>query len=93
MPHHTNKEEVGAGEEEEEEVGEGAAVEQEGGETEARDAGENGSNNENGGDGGRARKDQLLPLQFQTYKEAVKKYYVHLTDNSMVGPFTHTHTP
>lgn len=66
----------------------GAVEEQKGGETEAPDAaseGGNGNSNENGRDGGRARKDKFPPLRFQTYKEAAKKYYLHHTDNNMVG--------
>ncbi|XP_071323756.1 general transcription factor 3C polypeptide 2 isoform X2 [Trachinotus anak] len=55
----------------------GAAEEQAGGETEERDTGSN------GGDKTRARNNKYPPLQFQTYKEAVKKYCLHYTDNNM----------
>lgn len=64
------------------------AEEAEGGETEQSEAapeGVNGNNNESRRDGGRARKGQFAPLRFQTYKDAVKKYYIQLTDNNMVG--------
>ncbi|XP_044024943.1 general transcription factor 3C polypeptide 2 [Siniperca chuatsi] len=85
VPHDATKEEnqeMGGVEEE------GDAVEeQEGGDTEGPDAGSEGGNendNENTRDGGRRRKDKTPPLQFQTYKEAVKKYCLHLTDNNML---------
>ncbi|XP_051265270.1 general transcription factor 3C polypeptide 2 [Dicentrarchus labrax] len=69
--------EMGGGEEKE-----GDAVkEQEEGETEGLDAeSEEGNENENGR---RGKKDKSPPLRFQTYKEAVKKYYLHHTDNDM----------
>lgn len=69
----------------EEEEG-GAVEEQEGGETEASDAPpEGGNGNQTGSHGGRTRKDPFRPLRFQTYKEAASKYYLHHTDNNMVG--------
>ncbi|XP_067428686.1 general transcription factor 3C polypeptide 2 [Thunnus thynnus] len=63
-----------------------AVEEQEREETEGADAQSeegNESNNENGREGGRGRKDKSPPLLFQTYKEAVKKYYLHHTDSDM----------
>lgn len=89
MPYDTSEEEnqeTGGVEEEEED----ATEEQEGGETEGPDAASEGGNendNENGKDGGRGRKDKNPPLRFQTYNEAVKKYFLHLSDNDMVGRF------
>lgn len=84
MPYDANKEEeVGA-------VGEelGESEEQEEGEAQALDAASkqgNSSNNERGGNGGRARRDEFPSLKFQTYKEATDKHYLHLSDNDMVG--------
>lgn len=66
----------------------GASEEQEGGEAQAPDAASkqgDSSNNESGGNGGRARRDEFPPLKFQTYREAADKYYLHLSDNNMVG--------
>ncbi len=65
-----------------------AVAEQEGGETEAPGVWSEGgkeNNDEDRGDGGPGRREKSPPLQFQTYKEAVKKYYLHHTDNYMVG--------
>lgn len=57
-----------------------AAEEQDGEEMEGADAEEgNENNNEN------VRKDKSPPLRFQTYKQAVKKYFLHHTDSDMVG--------
>lgn len=92
VPYDTTEEEETGGVEEEEG---GAVEEQEGEETEAPDAaseGGNGNNNENGRDGGRAKTDKSPPLRFRTYKEAVKKYYLHHTDNNMVGRFRNQDT-
>ncbi|XP_070782154.1 general transcription factor 3C polypeptide 2 [Enoplosus armatus] len=90
VPHDATKEEnqeMGGVQEEEEEEEEGDAVEeQEGGDGEGPDAESeagNDNDNENGRDGGRRRKDKSPPLRFQTYKEAVKKYCLHHTDNDM----------
>lgn len=84
MPYDASKEEeVGAVCEEL-----GTSEEQEGGEAQAPDAASkqgNSSNNERGGNGGRARRDEFPPLKFQTYKEVADKYYLHLSDNNMVG--------
>lgn len=49
-----------------------APEEPEGGETQAADR-------ERGG------KEPFPPRKFQTYKEAASKYYLHLSDNNMVG--------
>ncbi|KAM9339283.1 general transcription factor 3C polypeptide 2 [Symphorus nematophorus] len=75
----------GGGEEEEKDAAEEQGEER-GGETEGPDGGSevrNENNNENGRAGGRRRKNRNPPLKFQTYKEAVKKYYLHHTDNDM----------
>lgn len=64
-----------------------AAEEQEGGETEGPGGGSEGGN-ENDNVNGRGGKDDSSPLRLQTYKEAVKKYCLHHTDNDMVGRFT-----
>ncbi|XP_070844275.1 general transcription factor 3C polypeptide 2 [Chaetodon trifascialis] len=86
VPYDTTAEvnEVVGGAEEEEE---GAAVEEQaGGEREGADPGSEGGNesrNGNGRDGGRGRKDSCPRLRFQTYKEAVRKYCLHHTDNNM----------
>lgn len=84
VPYDTTKgEETGGGLVEEEEGGD--VEEQEGGETEAPDAApEGGNSNQTGSHGGRARNDPFR-LRFQTYKEAASKYYLHHTDNNMVG--------
>lgn len=87
MPYDTTKEENEAMGGAEDEEG-GAVEEQEGGETEGPDPGSEGGNeNSNGNrrDGGRGRKGSRPPLRFQTYREAVKKYCLHHTDNNMVG--------
>ncbi|XP_022624983.1 general transcription factor 3C polypeptide 2 [Seriola dumerili] len=55
---------------------------QEGGEAEELDTGSEGGN-ENREEGGRGGNDKYPPLRFQTYKEAVKKYCLHHTDNDM----------
>lgn len=79
VPHDANKAKMGGGEEED-----GAAAEQKGGEAEG-DGGSGGSHG-NEGDGAAAAGDEgVLPLQFQTYKEAARKYYLQHTDNNMVG--------
>ncbi|XP_039981813.1 general transcription factor 3C polypeptide 2 [Xiphias gladius] len=68
------------------EEGGDAAEGQEGGGTEERDTGSEGgdeNDNENRREGGRSRNDTSPPQRFQTYKEAVKKYCLHLTDNDM----------
>ncbi|XP_026174751.1 general transcription factor 3C polypeptide 2 isoform X2 [Mastacembelus armatus] len=66
---------------------EGEAVgEREGGEKGVSGVGSDGGNekdNENERGGGRNRSDESLPVPFQTYKEAVKKYSLHHTDNNM----------
>ncbi|KAM7395967.1 hypothetical protein PAMA_007308 [Pampus argenteus] len=56
--------------------------EQDGEEMEGADA-ESEEGNESNNEDGRGRKDKSSPLLFQTYKEAVKKYYLHHTDNDM----------
>ncbi|XP_029352864.1 general transcription factor 3C polypeptide 2 [Echeneis naucrates] len=66
-----------AAEEEKQAVG-GAGEEQEGGETHQQDPGSEGRS-ENGG-----RNNKYPPLQFQTYKEAVKKYSLHHSDKDML---------
>lgn len=73
MPHDANKDEMGGGEEDE-----GAAAEQGGGEVEA-----DGGSHESGSSPAAAGKDSFP--QFQTYKEAARKYYLQLSDNNMVG--------
>ncbi|XP_041815137.1 general transcription factor 3C polypeptide 2 [Chelmon rostratus] len=85
VPYDTTKEENEAMGGAEDEEG-GAVEEQEGGETEGPDPGSEGGNeNSNGNrrDGGRGRKGSRPPLRFQTYREAVKKYCLHHTDNNM----------
>lgn len=78
---------MGGEEEEQEEEGGDAVEEQEGGgETEGPDAA-----SENVGDGGKGRKAKNPPLRFQKYKEAAKKYYLHHTDNDMVGGLYYPH--
>nr|XP_046228665.1 general transcription factor 3C polypeptide 2 isoform X2 [Scatophagus argus] len=93
VPYDTNKEEdqQQGGVQEEQEEEEGEAVEEQGGggggETGGLDAGAEGgneNNNENRRHGGCGRRDENPPLRFQLYKEAVRKYYLHLTDNNMV---------
>lgn len=89
VPYDTSEEEnqVTAGvEEEDEEQEEDATEELEGGETEGPDAAsERGNENTNeNGIGGRSRKENSPRLRFQKYKESVKKYFIHLTDNDML---------
>ncbi|XP_068565139.1 general transcription factor 3C polypeptide 2 [Cebidichthys violaceus] len=84
VPHETtgdDNREMGGVEEEEGEEGD-AVEEQEGGESEGPDAGSAGGN-ENGRDGGRGRKDERPPLKCQTYKEAVKRNWLHHADSDM----------
>lgn len=84
VPYDTTKEEETGGGVMEEEGGD--VEEQEGGETEAPEAApEGGNSDQTGSHGGRARNDPFRPLRFQTYKEAASKYYLHHTDNNMVG--------
>lgn len=73
MPHDANNDKTGGGEEDE-----GAAAEQRGGEVEA-----DGGSRESESSRAAAGKDSLP--QFQTYKEAARKYYLQLSDNNMVG--------
>lgn len=61
----------------------GAAAEQKGGEADP-DGGSGGSH-ENESDRAAPGNESVLPLQFQTYKEAARKYYLQHTDNNMVG--------
>lgn len=82
MPHDANEDEMGGREEDD-----GAAAGQKGGEAE-RDGGSGGSRG-NESDGAAAGNESVLPLQFQTYKEAAKKYYLQHTDNNMVGALRH----
>lgn len=82
MPHDANEDEMGGGEEDD-----GAAAGQKGGEAE-RDGGSGGSRGDES-DGAAAGNESVLPLQFQTYKEAAKKYYLQHTDNNMVGALRH----
>lgn len=56
----------------------GAAAERKGGEAEP-DGGSGGS------DGAAAGNQSVLPLQFHTYKEAARKFYLQHSDNNMVG--------
>lgn len=80
VPHDANKEKMGGGEAED-----GAAAEQKGGEAEA-DGGSGGSHgNKRDRAAATAGAEGVLPLQFQTYKEAARKYYLQHTDNNMVG--------
>lgn len=77
----------------EEERGDAAEEQEGGGEREERDAGSEGADendNENGREGGKGRNDKNLPLRFQTYKEAVKKYSLLHADYNMVGKLTST---
>lgn len=90
VPHDANKEKMGGGEAED-----GAAAEQKGGEAE----GDGGSGGSHGNNSDRAAAtagaEGVLPLQFQTYKEAARKYYLQHTDNNMVGgpPHQSQHVP
>ncbi|XP_071386680.1 general transcription factor 3C polypeptide 2 isoform X1 [Centroberyx affinis] len=70
----------------EEENRETAGSEEGGGEAERTDAGAEGekeSDDGRGGESGRGREDEGLPQPSQTYREAVKKYYLHYSDNDM----------
>ncbi|XP_034555359.1 general transcription factor 3C polypeptide 2 [Notolabrus celidotus] len=60
--------------------------EEEGGETEGLNGSEggNGNSNENRGGRGRARRNKNPSLCVRKYKEAAKKYFLHLTDNNML---------
>lgn len=86
MPHDTNATDEGSRETGGSE--EGGGVEKGGGATEGLDAaseGNNESSNEKGSEGEKGGKYDGPPLQDQTYREAVKKYYLHLKDSDMVG--------
>lgn len=65
----------------------GAAAEQKGGEAEP-DGGSGGSH-ENESGRAAAGNQSVLPLQFHTYKEAARKYYLLHSDNNMVGGLPH----
>lgn len=72
---------------------EGNAVEaQEGGATEEScaqsDRGNENDNENEREEGGRGRQSESPTLRFETYKEAVKKCYLHHTDYDMVGILT-----
>lgn len=71
MPHDANKDGRGGGGGGEED--EGTAAEQKGGEVEP----------DGGSDRAAAGKDPHL--QFQTYKDAARRFYLQLSDNNMVG--------
>ena len=45
---------------------------------------EGGGDTDAASEGGMVGKDSCSHVQFQTYKEAVKKYYLHYTDSDMV---------
>lgn len=50
--------------------------------------GETGGAQEEGGEEMERGKHDPPPLRRHTYKEAVKKFYLHYTDNNMVGRLT-----
>ncbi|XP_068199205.1 general transcription factor 3C polypeptide 2 [Antennarius striatus] len=82
VPHGATEEDMEVVEEEEERD----AVEEEGREAEGSGAGSEGGNegfsgNEKGAEGSRVNTN--LPPRLQTYREAVKKYYIHHRDNNM----------
>lgn len=69
------------------EAQEGGAMEESGAQSDRGNENDHEQEREGGGGGG-GSKDESPSLRFETYKEAVKKYYLHHTDYDMVGART-----